>query len=211
MFWRRVDKTPESGCWHWRGSHHHDGYGLFSAESVRWLAHRAAWALTHGDPGGKLVCHHCDNPSCVNPEHLFLGTCQDNMIDAAKKGRIGKGKMPARPFTPDSALICGESDAVTLTAARPGLSKLIAQAQATRTPVLLTDRGKPAARLVPVCDPPRQALPRERWGSALAELWSRSLVAAAVEGTSVEAQLACALGAGAEALEEAAAKLERYG
>ena len=63
-------------------------YGLVSLRDMRTTAHRAAYMLAHGAiPDGMCVCHRCDNPRCINPEHLFLGTVQDNMQDKAAKGR----------------------------------------------------------------------------------------------------------------------------
>ena len=88
-FWRYVDKTD--GCWLWMGSRDKDGYGLFCADYQRTPAHRVAWELINGAiPNGMFVCHNCpggDNPSCVRPDHLFLGTNTDNLRDMAKKGR----------------------------------------------------------------------------------------------------------------------------
>ena len=88
-FWSKVQKTD--GCWLWTGSRNRTwAYGRFRSGPGRRsvLAHRFAWELVHGPiPGGLFVCHHCDNPSCVNPEHLFLGTHTDNMRDMVNKGR----------------------------------------------------------------------------------------------------------------------------
>ena len=91
-FWRRVKKTD--GCWEWQGSRHPNGHGYFSAgrASVGY-AHRAAWEFVHGPiPFGLFVCHHCDNPPCVRPDHLFLGTQNDNVQDAVSKGRMSRGE-----------------------------------------------------------------------------------------------------------------------
>lgn len=83
-FWEKVDKKSESECWVWLGAITDDGYGSFWSK----LSHRVAWELTYGPiPKGKYICHHCDNPSCVNPSHLFLGTQLDNMQDMVYKGR----------------------------------------------------------------------------------------------------------------------------
>lgn len=79
--------TMENGCWEWMGRKDKDGYGRFSyGKSMG--AHRAAWLLfVDLIPAGMCICHRCDNPSCVNPEHLFLGTVSDNMIDRSRKQR----------------------------------------------------------------------------------------------------------------------------
>lgn len=88
-FWSRVDKTD--GCWVWRGSTSGRGvrYGALRRNGVTKRAHRVAWEIASGAtiPDGMLVCHRCDFGLCVRPSHLFLGTHQDNMRDAAAKGR----------------------------------------------------------------------------------------------------------------------------
>jgi hypothetical protein len=86
-FWSKVDKTGE--CWTWSARRDPDGYGVFWYEGKNRRAHRMAWLFTRGPDGmdGKLACHRCDNPSCVNPGHLFLGTNTDNLQDMARKGR----------------------------------------------------------------------------------------------------------------------------
>ena len=86
-FWAKVDKA--SGCWWWTAYRNQWGYGVFGFHARKHsLAHRVAWEFTNGAiPDGLLVLHRCDNPACVNPDHLFLGTNQDNMDDMYKKGR----------------------------------------------------------------------------------------------------------------------------
>jgi len=96
-FWAKVDKYGD--CWTWTAGCTRDGYGAFQigtfkhSKSIK--AHRLSYELHTGEkiPDGLLVCHHCDNPPCVNPEHLFLGTYQDNIIDAVKKGRVTGQKL----------------------------------------------------------------------------------------------------------------------
>lgn len=78
----------ESGCIEWISNKSHNGYGLFKAFGKQIRAHRFAFERANGlIPAGMLICHKCDNPSCVNPEHLFSGTASDNAIDCVNKGR----------------------------------------------------------------------------------------------------------------------------
>jgi HNH endonuclease len=87
-FWNKVNKNTLSGCWEWSGSLKCGGYGLFRVKGRLYKAHRFSWILNVGSiPKGKLVCHKCDNPKCVNPAHLFLGTHTDNARDRENKNR----------------------------------------------------------------------------------------------------------------------------
>ena len=93
-FWPKVQKSE--GCWFWiAGGDGPDGYGRIRegrAGSRFLLAHRVAWELTYGPiPDGLFVCHHCDNRRCVRPDHLFLGTADDNNKDMQRKGRASHG------------------------------------------------------------------------------------------------------------------------
>lgn len=89
-FWSKVAKRDD--CWEWQGHRDPRGYGRLSRHGVKStpiLAHRYSWYLTTGQmpSSGQYVCHHCDNPPCVNPAHLFLGAAKDNNDDKLAKGR----------------------------------------------------------------------------------------------------------------------------
>lgn len=85
--WGRVSNYGDSSrCWEWQGSTRR-GYGQFRVKNKYWFAHRLAYVLSKGDPGSLLVCHSCDNKRCCNPDHLWLGTTNDNMADMVTKGR----------------------------------------------------------------------------------------------------------------------------
>jgi hypothetical protein len=90
-FWSRVDKTGKGGCWIWRGYVNKKGYGMFSSytgSESGGMCHRISWYLINGKiPDNLCVLHKCDNPPCVNPGHLFLGTKTDNNRDAREKLR----------------------------------------------------------------------------------------------------------------------------
>jgi hypothetical protein len=90
-FWLKVRKGE--GCWEWQGARLPHGYGHLSVPDRGHVnAHRIAWELTNGEiPDGLWVLHHCDNPPCVRPDHLFLGTAQDNVDDSIRKGRRSGG------------------------------------------------------------------------------------------------------------------------
>ena len=90
-FWEKVEKTKT--CWFWNAYKNEHGYGHFSIGKKKFKAPRMAWELTSGKiPHGLWVLHHCDNPPCVNPTHLFLGTRKDNNSDMKQKGRQARGE-----------------------------------------------------------------------------------------------------------------------
>lgn len=95
-FWEKVELIPFSTCWHWNAAIAKNGYGKFNVgrsdvthKKITKTAHRLSWEFFNKReiPDGKLACHTCDNRSCVNPGHIFIGTHKDNMQDCAKKGR----------------------------------------------------------------------------------------------------------------------------
>ena len=80
--------VPECGCWLWLGNLDNAGYGRISVNSKQRVVSRAAFEAYKGiDPGNLFVCHKCDTPSCINPDHLFLGDNRDNIRDMYRKGR----------------------------------------------------------------------------------------------------------------------------
>lgn len=93
-FWTSVENRGGEGCWPWIGGKDDRGYGKASVGGQKWKrAPRVAWELTNGPiPDGLHVLHRCDNPPCVNPAHLFLGTNRDNHADKVAKGRQARGE-----------------------------------------------------------------------------------------------------------------------
>ena len=93
-FWEKVDKKDVHECWNWKASLNSNGYGQINIDRKPVTASRVAYELAFGHiEDGKFVLHKCDNPKCVNPHHLFLGSHADNMSDMAKKGRAGSNFM----------------------------------------------------------------------------------------------------------------------
>lgn len=134
-FWSKVDTTGE--CWLWLAARIPPyGYGNFGGtqDGVRWvkLAHRHAYELAHGPiPEGMWVLHRCDNPPCVRPDHLFLGTHADNMRDMVAKGRHWATKKThckhGHPFEGDNLSLLPNGERVCLTCRRERLARFEAK------------------------------------------------------------------------------------
>jgi hypothetical protein len=118
-FWARIEKTDT--CWNWTRSKSKAGYGFMSIKGVHMYMHRFSYELHFGViPDGLYVCHRCDNPSCVRPEHLFLGTALENTRDCIAKGRDynARRKTPPKTPSPNQLTSLSESRKTTLPGCR---------------------------------------------------------------------------------------------
>jgi hypothetical protein len=89
-FWSRVDRGDPDACWEWQGGTNQDGYGMLTINKRHYVAHRVSFEIATEQEPKLQVLHTCDNPSCVNPKHLFEGTRSQNMQDMLAKGRWTK-------------------------------------------------------------------------------------------------------------------------
>lgn len=109
-FWSKVDRRGADECWPWNGRRNHKHYGRISEWRDGKKAHRAAtqvaWELHHGQPfpAGKIACHSCDNPPCVNPAHIWPGTDLENSTDKILKGR-SNGRPCPHDRTPENLIV----------------------------------------------------------------------------------------------------------
>jgi hypothetical protein len=105
-FWAKVERNCAGGCWLWAASKLGSRYGQFVIQEApgkqqHLYAHRVAWILARGPiPAGAYICHSCDVPLCVNPDHLFVGDQFDNMQDASQKGRLSIPRKRTRTIKP---------------------------------------------------------------------------------------------------------------
>ena len=132
-FKARIVQGDPDECWIWPGAYWRNGYGVFGVgKNFNIGAHRASYAVFHGDPGDLCVCHSCDNRACVNPAHLWLGTVQDNHDDMWAKGRA-----PRRGMFSDSQVVeirtrFANGETARAIAADLGITKTHAWAIATK-------------------------------------------------------------------------------
>lgn len=117
-FWEKVDQSSPDGCWLWTGARSPQGYGRFQSggrvNGRSSVASRFSWQLAFGPiPAGMFVLHRCDNPPCVRPDHLFLGTNSDNMADMVNKGRyVSRERLPRGEAHPCARLT--EADVIEI-------------------------------------------------------------------------------------------------
>lgn len=108
-FWMKV-KSSKDGCWEWTAAKIRQGYGRFHIKICGKFktvhASHISWVLHYGAvPSDRFVCHHCDNPSCIRPDHLFLGDHNDNMKDRNKKGRAACGSRHGKSVLTEDAVV----------------------------------------------------------------------------------------------------------
>lgn len=109
-YWAKVNKGLENECWEWVGAKNSKGYGQFSINGKSTSTHRISYAMHHGEIlPGLIVCHTCNNPPCVNPKHLYMGTNTDNMHQASQQKRFPEQHKThcknGHEFTPENTII----------------------------------------------------------------------------------------------------------
>jgi len=118
-------KVMETGCHEWQAGQARGGYGKFVNDGKTWTAHRFAYQKFVGDIGDKHVLHKCDNRKCVNPDHLFLGTMQDNVADMDAKGRRGSYSTTTIEFAEEVKKLLAERYSQQFVADKFGVSQAL--------------------------------------------------------------------------------------
>jgi hypothetical protein len=156
-FWSKVDRGADpAGCWIWTAAKHRNGYGAFGTWDGRsrkaHRAHRYAFELAFGaiEPASLFVCHRCDNPSCVNPSHLFLGTALDNAQDREAKGR---GPGPKVRGERHGAAKLSPADVYAIRARSTEMLKVLAQEFGVSTEMVYRIRHRKAWAHLPEVQP----------------------------------------------------------
>jgi hypothetical protein len=142
----------DSGCWLWTAGVDDWGYGRFSYQGHVGKAHRVAWMMTHGEiPEGIRVLHHCDTPACCNPDHLFLGTDEDNRLDMIAKGRQRHGSYGKDSRSERACFHCGATFLVFPSQPRKYCSWACANAGKTGVHLAIPTRVEKAETTCPIC------------------------------------------------------------
>lgn len=146
-FWAKVVKTDT--CWLWAGYVMPNGYGQVRREGKAYLCHRWAWKITYGHlPDNKVVAHVCDVRNCVNPDHLWLGTQEDNLLDMYRKGRAipfagirpdNRGERQGRATLTDKQVLEIRNLAVTSSLSHQAIANLYGVRRQTVSRVLAGD------------------------------------------------------------------------
>lgn len=139
LYYEKVDQRGPGECWPWYGHKLYSGYGIaWLKRTERHVASRIAWSLHHGRsiPEGYFICHHCDNPECQNPHHLFLGLQAHNMADAAAKRRTRHGEgRPEAKLTDKKVIIARYAHANKLMGVME-LARLFGVSHSTMSPAI---------------------------------------------------------------------------
>jgi hypothetical protein len=157
-FWRNVDKRGPNECWPWKG-YLCCGYGKFRVfinrkKFIRIRAHQFSWYLhTKIHSTGLQVCHKCDNPKCVNPDHLFLGTHADNQLDKFLKGRQMKGETHVKAILTETQVIDIRHRCLVLKESRISVAELYGIKYKTLEPIVTGKNWKHVTMPITMNDP----------------------------------------------------------
>jgi hypothetical protein len=142
-FWKKVDKSGD--CWEWTACKNESGYGRFWFNGKKQYAHRVSWQLENGSISDVMFCCHiCDNPGCVNPGHLFIGTNADNMADKVAKGRQSRGYQHGKNIRGEKhgSARLAEADVISIRADSRPLKKIASDFGVSRALICLIKNRK---------------------------------------------------------------------